>query len=188
MKNSIEKVVVIGCSAGGINALKKIFKSVTIKPFFPIIVALHQMDDYDNKTYLLFKDSYRFPIKEAEDKEHIKNGVVYFAPSGYHLSLEDNGFFSLSLEDKVNFSRPSIDVLFKSAAWSFNNKVVGVLLTGSNSDGSMGVNEIEKYGGKIIIEDPNSAQIKEMPICGLKHTKEAVCLPLEDIYSYLISL
>jgi two-component system chemotaxis response regulator CheB len=124
------------------------------------------------------------PVEEATDKEPIRGGHVYLAPADYHLLVEP-GQFTLSVDARVNFARPSIDVLFESAADAYGAAVIGVLLTGANEDGAAGLARIEERGGFALVEDPDTAQRREMPAAGLAATAGATVLPVERIGSFL---
>lgn len=127
-------------------------------------------------------------VKEAEEKETIKENTIYFAPPNYHLQVEDEFTLSLSTAQKVNFSRPSIDVLFETAAWTFKNELLGILLTGANSDGAEGLKTIKTFGGTTIVENPETAHARAMPQSGIKKSAPDYILNLEDIANKMIEL
>jgi len=179
------KAIVIGTSAGGVEALKVVLDGLDEKINAPVIIVIHFSADiegllriYANHTPLI--------LKEAEDNENIaEKGYIYFAPPGYHLSVEDNYTFSLSLEEKVNYSRPSIDVLFESASEIYKDGLVGILLTGANNDGARGLKRIEELGGKVIVQCPNEAYIDIMPLAGIKEASSATVMKLSSINEYI---
>ncbi len=158
------RVVAIGASAGGMNALARILSSLP-PGFTPsVVVVLHVleegMDGY--RTHYLNKKC-ALPVKEAMDKEPLQPGTVYLAPAAYHLLLEETGSLSLSVDAPVNFSRPSIDVMFESAAAAHGEKLLGIILTGANNDGSQGIKKIKEFGGYTLAQDPEEAEAPAMP-------------------------
>jgi two-component system chemotaxis response regulator CheB len=174
------KAIVIGTSAGGVEALKIILKDLRATIEVPIIIVIH-IKERTNGFSNIYKHLNKLTIKEAEDKEDIKNGVIYFAPSNYHLSIEDDYTFSLSVEEKINYSRPSIDILFKSAAEVYTDNLLGIILTGANSDGALGLEKIEKLGGKCIVQDPEEAYFNTMPLSAIKSVSTCEIMSLDLI-------
>lgn len=182
------QAVVVGASAGGVEALLRVFSGVRTGFRLPIITVLHLPDDRRSQLADVFASRLRMPVKEADDKESITPGTLYFAPAGYHLSVEADRSFSLSQEERVFYSRPSIDILFDSAADAFGPALAGVLLTGANNDGARGLAQIKKYGGFTVIQDPSQAQARTMPEAALAlHTPDYL-LPLNDIGHLLVEL
>lgn len=165
--NKSSKCVVIGGSAGSIKPLLQILSNVKATVTFPLIVILHRKNDPRSSLESLLGNSSFLVVKEAEDKEIMKNGVVYIAPSDYHLLVESDHSLSLDASEKVLWSRPSIDVTFQSAAEVYKDKLLGVLLSGANNDGSAGMENIRSLGGKTIVQDPESAEIPAMPLSAL---------------------
>lgn len=184
------KAVVIGASAGGIDALSEILPHLPKTYPLPIIIVLHIPDKQPSHLSELFASKTELRVKDADEKEVIQPGTIYFAPPGYHLLVERDLTLSLSNEDPVQYSRPSIDVLFESAADAFESHLVGVLLTGANSDGSEGLKRIQELGGLALIQDPATAQMRDMPEAActlLSATKEQI-LTLAEITNLLLSL
>jgi len=179
------KAVVIGGSAGSLNAIINILKEINNDIKIPIIIIVHLSDDYDNELPKILNKYVKGIIKEAEDKEEIKENIIYTAPSMYHLQIEDNLKFSLLYSEKVNFSIPSIDILFETAAETYGEELLGILLTGANSDGMMGSKRIEELGGHIIVQDPNTAYSSIMPESAIKILKNPEVLNLKKIGEYL---
>ncbi len=182
------KALVIGTSYGGLEALK------TILPYFPkdfplaVLIVLH-IGDNGNDHFVNHLNNYcNLIVKEAEDKEMIKAGVVYFAPSNYHLIVDGNSQVALSVDSKIHHSRPSIDVLFESAAWHYQEKLIGVLLTGLNQDGASGLKEIQEFGGATIVENPNSAMASIMPAAAIKLIKPNFILEIDQVANEIIKL
>lgn len=181
------KAIVIGTSAGGVEALKIVLKDIEATIELPIIIVIHIKERTDGFSKI-YENLNRLTIKEAEDKEDIKNGVIYFAPSNYHLSIEDDYTFSLSVEEKINYSRPSIDVLFKSAAEVYTDNLLGIILTGANSDGALGLEKINKLGGECIVQDPEEAYFDIMPLSALKYVSTCDIMNLDLINRYIKKL
>lgn len=180
--------IVVGASAGGVEALLKIFRTLPKGYRLPIVAVLHVPDQRRSQLAEVFAMSVAMPVKEADDKETIAPGTLYFAAPGYHLSVENDFSLSLSQEDRVNHSRPSIDVLFESAADAYGKRLAGVLLTGASSDGARGIAKIKEYGGLTVVQDPAQALVRTMPEAALAlHTPDFL-LPLPDIGSLLVEL
>ena len=182
------EAIVIGVSSGGINAMKVIF-SLLPKGFnTPIIIVQHLGAHSDNQLIKLLNDKSNLSIKEADEKEKIENGKVYIAPPNYHLMIERDKTFSLSVDEPVNYARPSIDILFESAAEAYRDKLIGVILTGSNSDGTVGFKKINEYEGLTIAQDPKTAESAYMPASAIAAIKPDYILSLEDIIKLLIKI
>lgn len=182
------KAVVIGASYGGLEAIKFILNTLPQKFITPVIIVLHIGNNNINNFLSLLNLNKNLSVKEAEEKEIIKANTIYFAPPNYHLQIEDEFSLSLSTAQKVNFSRPSIDVLFETAAWTFKNQLLGILLTGSNSDGAEGLKTIKKFGGTTIVENPETACAKTMPHAALKKSVPDFILNLDEITKKIIDL
>lgn len=181
------ELVVIGCSWGGLAALNTIFAGLPVGLDVAIAVAQHRMaQSADGLAGSLQKHSL-LPISEAEDKTPIVPGTIYLAPPDYHLIVEP-GSFALSTDQAVQYARPSIDVLFESAADSYGDALVGVILTGANDDGAAGLKHVRELGGRAVVQDPSSAVRPEMPAAALATVRSARVLPLESIAPYLVEL
>lgn len=157
------EVICIGASAGGISALQYLLRNLKTPSEIAIIIVTHL--PADNKSLLIevLQDQCSFTVKEAESGESLKKETVYIAPPDYHLNIEKDYTLSLSSEEKVNFSRPSIDILMESAAHALHSKAIAILLTGANNDGAKGMKEVHIQGGKTIIQDPAEAEFPTMP-------------------------
>lgn len=182
------EAIVIGVSAGGLSALETIFKDLDAEFCLPILIVQHLSASSENYLPVHFGTRYPQNFKEADDKEKIESGTIYFAPPNYHLLVECDHHLALSASDRVNFSRPSIDVLFESAADVFADKLIGVILTGANSDGANGLEKIKRYGGLTIVQDPKTAESEPMPTAAINATNVDHVLPLEQIGNFLNSL
>jgi len=182
------EAVVIGVSAGGMNAMKTILSMLPATFHLPIVIVQHiapQSDSYFSEYLERFSN---IKVKEAEEKEKLRAGTAYIAPSDYHLLIEPDQSFSLSADDKVNYSRPSIDLLFESAADVFGNKLVGIVLTGANSDGSYGLKTIKDRGGLAIVQDPKTAESPFMPQAAINATSVDYIVNLGGIAPLLLKL
>jgi two-component system chemotaxis response regulator CheB len=152
----------------------------------PIVIVQHRSKDSDERLAALLQSASPLPLREAEDKEPLRAPGVYIGPPDYHL-LIDSESLALSTEEPVAYSRPSIDVLFESASYSFGSGVIGVLLTGANHDGTRGLSQIKARGGYVIVQDPASAESDFMPKHALKHVAADRVLPLEHIAAELVA-
>lgn len=184
----IYEAVVIGVSAGGIAALEKILPK--INPDYPAAIIIVQHMAVGGGNYLVdhFNASCTLPVKEAGDKEKIEAGTIYFAPANYHLLIEPHRSLALSVDKKVNYSRPSIDVLFHSAADAYCRNLIGVILTGANADGSAGLAAVKKRGGLTIVQVPETAEVATMPEAAINACLVDHILSLEQISSLLNNL
>jgi len=178
-------LVAIGASWGGLNALQRVLSALPADFGAPVVIAQHRSARSDDTVLgALLDGRSHLKIRDAEDKDELRAGVVLIAPPDYHM-LIDPGVVALSTEAPVAFSRPSIDVLFESAADAYGSDVVGVILTGSNADGARGLEAIQRRGGLAIIQDPATAERPEMPQAARDAVPEARVLPLEEIAALL---
>ena len=180
------EAIVIGVSSGGMNAMKVIFSLLPKEFSIPIIIVQHVSAHSNNQWIKLLNDKSNLYIKEADEKEKIENGTIYIAPANYHLMIEKNKTFSLTIDERVNYARPSIDVLFESAAEAYKDKLIGVILTGSNNDGTNGIKRIKEFGGLAIIQNPKTAESSYMPASAIAAIKPDYILSLVDITDLLI--
>lgn len=188
MSPSPATAVVIGASAGGVQALLALLPALAADFPQPILVVLHIPADRSNVLAPLLDAKCRLTVKEAEDKETARPGVVYFAPPDYHLLVEANGDLALSSDEAVNYSRPAIDVLFESAADAYGPGLTGIILTGANEDGARGLKSVWDAGGAAIIEEPSSAYATAMPEAARKACVAAAVMTLEHIAEHLQGL
>jgi two-component system chemotaxis response regulator CheB len=182
------KAIIIGASAGGIRALLTILAPLPPTYQLPIIIVLHLPHDRDSKLIDVFQYHCSLPVREAQDKEKINAGTLYFAGSGYHLSIERDFSFSLSCEEPVCFARPAIDVLMQSAADAYGQALAGFLLTGANHDGAEGLACIKALGGLTVVQDPNEAEIPHMPQAAINRQEPDMILSLTNIHALLVDL
>jgi two-component system chemotaxis response regulator CheB len=177
----VPQAVVLGCSAGGLNALEVVLAQ--LDPALPqaLIVCCHTgSSDVDMFCELLALHS-TLPVSEAVERHPALGGTVHVAPSGYHLLVEADHRFSLSIDPKVCYSRPAIDVLFASAAAAYRERLVGVLMTGANHDGASGLAEIRRHGGIAVVQDPRDAEAPSMPQAALDLAGADHCVTLHEI-------
>nr|WP_314435191.1 chemotaxis protein CheB [uncultured Brevundimonas sp.] len=182
------QAIVIGASAGAVQALLKILPPLSADYPLPIIIVVHVPPDRNNLLVPLLADRCRIRVKEAEDKEQLTPGVIYFAPSDYHLMVEADGALALSGEEPVNYSRPSIDVLFDSAADAYGAGLTGVILSGANDDGARGLVTVAARGGQAVVEDPEAAYASVMPTAALSLCATARKMTLDEIGAHLLEL
>ncbi|WP_040294834.1 chemotaxis protein CheB [Beggiatoa alba] len=179
------QAVVIGSSAGGIKALSAILKTLPSTFPLPILIVQHLHPDSDSYIVNILSNCTSLRVKQADEKEGIMGGVIYIAPPNYHLLVEEDKTLSLSIDAPVNFSRPSVDVLFETAAYAYREGLIGVILTGANSDGSQGVKKIKKLGGCVIVQSLETAEAKAMPQAAINAIKVDKVLPIEQIGTHL---
>ena len=182
------EAVVIGASAGGIAALMEILPSLPAGSPLPIVVVLHMMQGRPSQLADLFSQRLAMAVEEAADKLPLAAGTVYFAPSGYHLSVEAERCFSLSCEPPHEFSRPAIDFIMASATDVYGPALAGILLTGANYDGAAGLAAIGAAGGLTVVQDPAEAQSDTMPRAAIRQRAPDLILPLREIRHLLALL
>lgn len=182
------EAIVVGASAGGVEALLSIFSDLGQGFSLPIIVVLHLPDERHSQLAQVFARRVSMPVKEARDKAVIEPGTLYFAAPGYHLSVEQDRSLSLSLEDRVHHSRPAIDYLFESAADAYGPGLAAVLLTGANQDGALGLAQVKRRGGLTVVQHPQEAHVSTMPDAALALQQPDHILPLRGISRLLVEL
>ncbi len=182
------EAVVIGASAGGFEALLAVLTGLPSTYPMPLVAVLHLPDNHESRLAELFGYRLALQVREARDKETLEPGILYFAPPGYHLSIETDRSFSLSCEDRVSYARPSIDVLFASAADAYGKSLAAILLTGANYDGAAGLAGMQVAGGLTIVQDPATAEVATMPQAAIARMTPDLILSLAEIHSLLLSL
>jgi len=180
-------VVGIGTSWGGLAAMTKLLGDLPGDFSLPVVVVQHRGKDSDRLLSELLQDATDMKVCEIEDKEPLTPGTVHIAPANYHV-LIDAGYLSLTIEEPVRFSRPSIDVMLSSAADTYGAGAIGVVLTGANEDGARGLSHIVKRGGRALVQDPKTAEIPIMPVAAMKAVPNAEVLPLDALAPRLIEL
>ncbi len=186
--NNSFKVVVIGGSAGSFQGIVKILSQLPEDFELPIIMCLHRLKHVRNGFVEALSLKSTTPVVEPFDKENIKRRKVYLAPANYHLSLELGNSFSLSTEGMINNSRPSIDVTLETAAFTYKSKAIGILLSGANRDGALGMKRIKDRGGLTIVQDPAECMIDTMPTAALEATTIDHTLKIDGIIEFLKEL
>jgi two-component system chemotaxis response regulator CheB len=179
------QVLLIGASAGAVEALSIILPGVPQASRIPIVVVVHLPPNRSSLLPELFAPRCAARVREPEDKQPITAGTIWFAPSNYHLLIEQDRRFSLSVDEPVRFSRPSIDVLFESAADAYGSAVCCVVLTGANDDGALGARAIRDAGGLVVVQHPDSAEAREMPKSALEIADPQMVLFLPEIAALL---
>lgn len=186
--NNSYKAIVIGGSAGSFQGIIKILSQLSADFPLPIIMALHRLKHVRHGFVEALSIKSNLKISEPEDKESIRKGMAYLAPANYHLSVELGNYFSLSTEEMVNNSRPAIDITLGSAAYLYRTKLVGILLSGANRDGALGMKQIKDKGGITIIQDPAECMIDTMPKAAQSITTIDHTLGIDSIVAFLKEL
>lgn len=181
-------LLVIGGSAGSLDVLLKVLPALNQQLSFAIVIVIHRKQGTDSLLTDLLSHRTKLNVKEADEKEKIENGKVYIAPSDYHLLIEKDFTFSLDYSEKINYSRPSIDVTFQSAADAFGENLVCLLLSGSNADGVNGLISVKKNGGTTLVQNPESAQVSYMPEQAILRANVSAVLPIDEMANYINSL
>lgn len=181
-------LIVIGSSTGGIEAIITILAGLPDNFKVPIVFVQHQDRNSQSNLSNILKNRFAFEFVDVEDKLKIEKAKMYLAPPDYHLQIEMNKTFSLSLDEPVHYSRPSIDVLFETAAEVYRSNLIGVLLTGANSDGADGLLRIQENGGYVLVQDPSTAISAEMPKSGINATHTEHIYYLQDIATQLLKI
>jgi len=180
-------IVVIGASLGGLRALRTLLRGLPKEFPLPVAIVQHR-DKNSNEPLSPYLQGYSdLEVIEVSDKDKIVSGRVYIAPTDYHLMIED-GYFSLSTDALVWYSRPSIDVLFESVAFACGSKTIGILLTGANQDGAKGMREIKRHDGLTIAQDPETAECGVMPKSAISLGVVDKVMPLEAISEFLVEI
>jgi two-component system chemotaxis response regulator CheB len=182
------EAIVIGTSAGGLNALQEMLTPLPADFALPMLVVQHRLPAPDDFLAFSLNEACQLMVKEADEKEHIKSGTVYIAPPNYHLLVEQDKTLSLSIDAKVCYSRPSIDILFETASEAYLSGLIGIILTGANNDGTAGLRKIKEKGGLTIAQNPATAESAVMPHSAISENVVDKILSLTEISSFLIQL
>ncbi len=180
------RAVVMGGSAGALDALSQILPKLPEDFPWPIFIVVHVPPQKDSLLAEVLQNKCRLKVHEAEDKEPIVPGTVYLAPPDYHLLIEEGGYLSLSADEAVLFSRPSIDVMFESAADIYGPGLIGIVLSGANNDGAKGLKAVAEFGGTALVQNPEEAFSRMMPQEALAHCGVARALGSAEIVQYLL--
>lgn len=187
------EAIVIGVSAGGWDALNTILPALPREFTLPVVIVQHLSPDSEGYLAQSLNKRCLLKVKEADEKEPIEPGTIYIAPANYHLLIEEDRTLSLSISEHVHYSRPSIDVLFETAAEAFGPRLIGVVLTGASADGSQGLKKIQERGGLTLVQDPATAESPIMPQAAIKtiHAEGRLVdyiLPLKEIAPFLMKI
>jgi len=178
--------IVVGASAGAVEALGLLLPALPAELDVPVIVVVHLPANRPSLLADLFAPKCALDVREAEDKAEVRPRTIWFAPPGYHLLLERERTFALSVDEPVNFSRPSIDVLFESAAEVYRARLLAMVLTGANQDGSQGAAAVHRAGGLVAVQDPDTAQAPTMPALCIARTQPHFVGSLTDLATFAI--
>ncbi|PID88269.1 MAG: chemotaxis protein CheB [Bacteroidia bacterium] len=178
--------IVIGGSAGSFNVVLNILSNLPKDYPFPVILVLHRLKHIKNSFVDAISLKTLLPVCEPYDKQSVTPGQIYIAPANYHLYIEPDQTFALSVEDPVNYSRPAIDITFSSAGCVWQEKCVAVLLSGANADGALGLKTVKSCGGTILVQSPQEAIVNVMPTAGIKEAKPEKIFTTPQIIDYLL--
>jgi two-component system chemotaxis response regulator CheB len=187
MRGSPE-LIAVGASLGGLTALLEVFRALPATLPVPIVMVQHRGATAETTLVDVLADGTALAVVEAEDKVEMKPGTVYVAPPDYHLLVEEDGTLALSTEAPVRSARPSIDVLFETAADAYRDGVLAILLTGASTDGAAGLAHVKRAGGRAIVQDPASAECATMPAAGIAAAPVDYILPLDEIGPYVMGI
>ncbi len=182
------EAVVIGVSAGGLEALSRILPCLPVDFPVPVIVVQHLSSAAGVRLPRILDEKCQVRVRQAEEKEDLRDATVYVAPADYHILVEEDRTLSLTVDDRISYARPSVDVLFESAAEVYNKSLIGVVLTGAGRDGSDGLRKIAEYGGLTVVQDPETAEAPLMPESASKAVSVAQVVHLDDIGPLLVEL
>jgi len=180
--------IVIGTSAGGVEALSALLPALPARLRAAVFIVIHLPRERPSLLAEIFRSKCALPVREAQDKEPVSAGTVYFAPPDYHLLVDEGPQLALSADEPVHFSRPSIDVLFESAADVYAQRLMGIILTGANEDGAAGLQAICRAGGVTVVQLPGTAQAPFMAESALQRTAADFVLTLDGIAALLRTL
>lgn len=182
------KAVIIGGSAGSFQVLTKILNSLPKTFNLPVLLCMHRLKHVRSGFLEALTIKSNLPVIEPDDKEQIKPGKVYLAPANYHMFIEMGNRIALSTEEPVNHSRPSIDLSFITASQAFRDKLVGIILSGANSDGAVGLQKVKELNGLTIVQDPKDCQVRTMTESAMKLTKVDHVFTTDDIIKFMLKL
>ncbi len=181
-------LIVIGGSWGGLQASLSILSGLPAGFKIPVILVLHRLKNYESDLAGVYKNKLALNVMEIEEKEKISGNYVYIAPSNYHVLIEKDQTFSLDVSEYENYSRPSIDVTFTSAAEVYGAGTAGILLSGASRDGSKGLKNIKENGGLSIVQDPEEAEVDTMPRSAIDIVPDCSVMNLKSIQEFLLSI
>ncbi len=180
--------IVIGGSAGSFQSITHLLSAFPSNYNKSVFLILHRLKHVRTGFTEALSLKSNLKVSEPIDKEHIKKGRIYLAPANYHMYIELGNYFGLSTEESVNHSRPSIDITFSSAAYTFKEKMIGILLSGANRDGALGMKAVKEAGGLTIVQDPEECQVRTMTAAALEVTEIDKVMKIDEIIKFLINL
>lgn len=181
-------LVIIACSAGGMFVLIDLLESLKADVGFAVLVVVHRSDKFQSSLEEMAQQKCKLRVKQAEEKERIEPGTVYFAPGGYHLLIEKDKTISLDVSEPVNFCRPSIDVTMQSAVEIYQDHIVAILLSGANKDGAEGIRAVFKSGGVTLVQNPSLAEVDVMPRAAIATDAVVSVLSDDELKAYCLRL
>jgi len=182
------KAIVIGVSTGGVETLKQLLGALPKDFSLPLIIVMHISPGSGTGMAELLDETCNIHVKEADEQELPVGGTVYLAPADYHLMVEPDRRLGLSTDPPINYARPSVDVLFETAAEAFGNGLIGVILTGAGTDGSRGLKRIKEMGGVTVVQNPEDAAANSMPSNAIMAVTPDYILALADLPQLFINL
>ncbi len=183
-----QKYVIIGGSAGSFQVVTQILSALPANYDLPIFLCLHRLKHIRTGFIEALSIKSMLPIVEPDDKEHIRSGTIYLAPANYHMYIELGNTIALSTEPSINHSRPSIDLSFISASYSYKEKLIGIILSGANKDGAQGLKAVKESGGIAVVQSPDECQVKTMTMAAIKATQVDHILNTQQIIDFLKKL
>ncbi len=182
------KAIVIGGSAGSFQVVTRILSSLPKTLSIPVLLSMHRLKHVRSGFLEALSLKSNLPVIEPDDKEQIKPGRAYLAPANYHMYIEMGNRIALSTEEPVHHSRPSIDLSFITAAQTYRDKLIGIILSGANSDGALGLQKVKEYNGITIVQDPNECQVKTMTEAAIKLTKIDHIFNTDQMIKFLLKI
>lgn len=182
------KYVIIGGSAGSFQTVTGILEELPSGFSHTVFLALHRLKYVRTGFVEALSLKAALPVLEPRDKDKILSGNIYLAPANYHMLIEPGGYFALSTERSVNHSRPSIDLSFRTAAYSLKNRLTGIILSGANRDGAKGLADVKRHGGTAIVQKPDECQVRTMPAAALELSQTELVMSDQEIIEYLKKL
>jgi len=183
-----DKLLVIGGSAGSLQVILSLLEAIGNDFPMPVLIVLHRNGGFESSLEELFSSRTYLPIREVEEKDLLRAGTIYLCPADYHVLLEKDHSFSLDYSERVHFSRPSIDVTFRSAADVFGPGLICLLLSGANADGTEGMQYVQERGGLTVVQDPATADVPYMPQQAISRMKVDLIIPTDEIPGFIHGL
>lgn len=183
-----DKLLVIGGSAGSLQVILSLLAAMGEDFLMPVLIVLHRNSGFESSLEDLFSSRTRLPIREVEEKDQLRDGTIYLCPADYHVLLEKDHSFSLDYSERVHFSRPSIDVTFRSAADVFGPGLICLLLSGGNADGAEGMQYAKERGGLTVVQDPATADVPYMPQQAIGRMTVDFIVPTDEIPGFVHGL